>query len=120
MTLGKRGRPKKHRYPEIFADLDDPPEDDPLEACLWGQRIAVKALKETVQGRHNRELNAEIKSLLRIIIACVPMERIAGAEKKITVAQKARQRPERVTGPDVERVNGPGSPATRGRRTIRG
>lgn len=115
----KGGRPRKHKYDQIFADLAEPPTGDPLETCLWAQSISARALFETVQGRGNRELNAEIRAFTGVIIRAVPTERLAEVEKRIAIAAKARRTPMPAIGPPVESVT-PGNPRTGGGAPIRG
>jgi len=86
----KRGRPRKHNYDDVFAALEDPPKD-PLELAGWCQYVAAKALKETVAGRGNREMNQQIQSLIGVINRSIPFERLRQAEALIRNAAGAKK-----------------------------
>jgi len=97
----KGGRPRKPTYEDVFADIDEPP-DDPLAIVGWMQRVVATATQETIQGRGNRELNQEVRAFANVIARLVPYERVLEAEKRILerVAPpkpQAAQRPELVT-----------------------
>lgn len=64
-------REREHRYFEIFSEIDDPP-DDPLKLCEWAQTVNALALKETIQGRGCKDLNAEIRASSKVIANLVP------------------------------------------------
>jgi len=98
------GRPKKHHYEEVFADLTLPPEADPLAVALWAARIAGTLAVETLQGRGNLALNADIRATLTLIIRALPTERLAAVEKQLDRASKARRKPAVNRGPEVEDV----------------
>jgi hypothetical protein len=115
----KGGRPKKHQYDEIFADLADPPTGDPMQTCKWAQAICSRALFETVQGRGNRGLNTEIRAFTGTIIRCVPTERVSEAERRIKNAGKARREPTPAVGPTIENVT-PGNTGPSSGDTVRG
>lgn len=100
----KGGRPRKHRYPEVFADLEPMPEGDPLAACLWVQQICGTLMRETLQGRGNSELNTDARALAGVILRAVPTERLAEVERQIDGATRARRKPLAGRGPEVESV----------------
>ncbi len=71
-----------HRYPEIFEQLAEPP-DDALERTKWAQGILCTLARETAQGRGNQLLNNEIRRLLEAIVKITPKERLWEAESLI-------------------------------------
>jgi hypothetical protein len=105
----KGGRPRLADYSEIFAELEEIPEGDPLAACTWVQKILGTAMRETCQGRGNPQLNADLRALAGVILRAVPTERLAEVEKQIDGATKARRKPAVKRGPEMEDV--PAGPA---------
>jgi hypothetical protein len=71
-----------HRYPEIFEELEDAP-NDALARTQWAQGILCKLAVETAKGRGNQLLNNEIRRLLEAIGKLTPKERIWEAETLI-------------------------------------
>lgn len=95
----KGGRPRKHRFPEVFAKFPDPP-DDPLELPGWTARIMAIVLKETLLGRGNDEIARTVRTTSATIAKTIPFERLAQAERRIRGAGSP-SKPPAASGPQV-------------------
>jgi len=110
------GRPRKHRYFELFEDIEEPP-DDPLKLCEWAQRINALALRETVAGRGCNDLNAEIRASSKVIATLVPRTILSRASDLVK-GEEARGRGK--AGKNRHRTGTAATPAPSGSRPIRG
>jgi hypothetical protein len=97
------GRPRKSRYERVFADLSDPPRDS-LELAEWCQQISAKALRETLQGRGNRELNQEIRSFSATVIKLIPAERLLRLKRQLEQRRSPKKPERKARGPEPEPV----------------
>lgn len=89
----KGGRPKKHRYEELFAAIQDPRTiEDPLDLLPWVLSVQAIAINETLLGRGNREINAEIRAAARVIRALIPIERLRQAERNVLAESRQLNR----------------------------
>lgn len=92
-----RGRPKKHRFAEVYAELEDPPSD-PYELQLWMLRVLGKAAKEVALERGNREIVTQLRGIIREMRASIPdlqrwMADKAIREDALPAKPKARKGP---------------------------
>ena len=93
----------KHRYHELFEDLEEPPED-PGELTGWVQRIAATCLRETLQGRGNAALNDEVRKIGHTISELVPRERLFKAERLIRKDRDRLKAKPKASGPATQKA----------------
>lgn len=99
----KGGRPIEHRYFELFADLDDSPED-PGARESWVQNIVCVVLKETMQGRGNERLNDQVRKLAHTVQELTPRERIFKAERLIRKDSNRLKAKPKASGPTTQKA----------------
>lgn len=75
------GRPREHRYPELFGEMPPPPKGDPFELAVWCMEHCSIAMHETAQGRGNVKLNSELRAFAGTIGRLIPAERVMEAER---------------------------------------
>lgn len=85
----KGGRPRKHRYYELFAALPDAMSiDDTLEMASWFVRAILITTSETMNGRGNPKLNSELRASSKVIAQLIPRERLKKAEEAVAAEVK--------------------------------
>lgn len=80
MNGAKGGAPPDMRHTEIFADLDDPP-DDALERVVWCQGILGRLTVAFLKGNIPKHVLDETRRLIDSIVKAVPRERLWQAEQ---------------------------------------
>jgi hypothetical protein len=101
------GRPVEHEYFEIFADLEEPP-DDPLARCTWAQGIVSRCLFLTLKGKGSDKINDQIRRLAHSVAELTPKERLFKAEQIIRGDSLKTKPQSRKAG--TQPVNGKTSP----------
>lgn len=87
----KGGRPRRHRYAEFAASMQDPTEiKDALQLLPWIAKFVHFSFGETLAGRGHREHNRLIRSTARTIKALVGTERVRQAEMAIKASEGQR------------------------------
>ena len=77
---GKGGKPIDMRHTELFADLEEAPEDA-LERVVWCQGILSKLTVGFLKGNIPKHVLDETRRLIDSIVKAVPRERLWQAEQ---------------------------------------
>lgn len=84
---GKRpgaGRPTKDRHLEEYDQIGPPPmKADPIDRCVWAQRLAALCVWRVATGVEVPERAARIFSGVNTVVRAVPMERLKAVEEAL-------------------------------------
>lgn len=84
-------------YAALIRELGELPKD-PLRRAEWIQELNCRALQQTLLGHASEDLNEEIRSFSRIVIASIPRERLMVAEEAVRADAKRLTKKPRATG----------------------
>lgn len=87
----KGGAPKDERHIQLFADLEDAP-DDALERVVWCQGILSKLTVGFLKGQIAKHVLDETRRLIDSIVKAVPRERLWQAEQ-IVLGGEMKKKP---------------------------
>ena len=87
----KGGRPQDMRHTDVFADLEEAP-DDALERVVWCQGILSKLTVAFLKGNIPKHVIDETRRLIDSIVKAVPRERLWQAEQ-IVLGGEMKKKP---------------------------